>query len=106
MRQTREKAAFAFESLLSCASEKCKVQKFHRCAPFEATIAPSGHPDRAHSSVADRRLQRVGAKCLSSQWRRAGECRLTLQESLVTERVVFPEQRLQIHGERWILLTD
>src|ERR1700687_4603249 len=51
--EAREKAPLAPEPLLARASAKPKIQELHRRTPFEATIAPSGHPDRAHSSLAD-----------------------------------------------------
>src|SRR5215471_1078654 len=107
MSEPRKDAAFAFEAHFAGASEKRNVEKLYRRAPFETAIAPPGHPDRAHSSLADRRLQRVSANRLASQWGRTGELHDdSLQKSLVTERIVFSEQPLQIRGECRILLSQ
>src|SRR5260370_20806098 len=107
MCETRENIAFAFESFLASAPEKRDVQEFDRCVPFEATIAASGQPDGAHSSLANRRLQRVGAHRLSSKRRWSkGRLRAQLEKPLFMERLVLLEQRLQISGERRILLLE
>src|SRR5262249_58952253 len=99
MGEPSENAALALESLLGGTSEKPDVQEFHRRAPCEATVAPPGQPDGAHSSLADRRLQRVGTDGLPNQRRGSGpDGRVHLQESLGTQRVVFLEQRLQLLG--------
>src|SRR5215472_11640435 len=103
MRQSRKNASFAFKSLLARASDERDVQKFHRRAPFEARIASARQPHSAHSSLADGRLERVGADFLSTQRRLAvlrargldqARVNFRLDGSLVAQGVVPPQERL------------
>ena len=59
MRQSREDAAFAAESLFTGVAAQCGVQELDRDLAFEAAVAAAGEPYAAHSALADLPLERI-----------------------------------------------
>ena len=104
MRQPAEDAALAFESLRAAAARERNTEELDRRLALEASVAALREPDAAHSALAKERHQRVRADGLARESRLTQRRnRALFEETLLCQRAVLREERLQMAGQLGIL---
>ena len=103
MREPRQDAAFALESILAASRER-EVQELDRHPPIESAIGALREPDRAHPAASDRRHERVGADGRARQrvehrgTAGSGTARRIVEETRVAQAVA--SRRSALRGPR------
>ncbi len=105
--EPREDRALAAEALLAGAADEARVQELDGDAPLEAPVAAARQPDRAHSALADRLDQGIGADRLSRQRRRRRMRRSgALEETAARDLVLLRQERLEVRGDLGLLRAE
>ena len=106
MGEPREDRPLASETRFAGPSEEGERQELHRGDPFESPVASPRQPDRSHPSLAERRLERVGAEPLT------GECRVgglgvegSREKAVGFEAIEIGERGVELVGERGVVRT-